>query len=128
VDTEKLVQVYLRIRQKRSELAKQFKDADDDLKKKQSRLETELLRFLQDNKQESVRTAAGTFYRQEDIKPAGSDWDAFYKWVRENDAFDALERRIKKGFVVDYMEENDGELPPGVSVYREYLVRVRKAS
>ena len=128
MDTEKLVQVYLRIRQKRSELAKQFKDADDDLKKKQSRLETELLRFLQDNKQESVRTAAGTFYRQEDIKPAGSDWDAFYKWVRENDAFDALERRIKKGFVVDYMEENDGELPPGVSVYREYLVRVRKAS
>lgn len=128
MDMTKIVATHLKIRQKRSEIKKAFDEQDKELKAQQERLEAAMLKFMQDNKMSSVKTDAGTFYRQEEIKPAGSDWDAFYKWVREEDAFDALERRIKKGFIVDYMEENEGELPPGVSVYREFVVRVRKAT
>ena len=46
--------------------------------------------------------------------------------MKQNDAFDALERRIKKTFVSEYMENNGGAIPPGVSVYRQYAVRVRR--
>ena len=127
MDMNRLVRAHLAIRDKRSHLKKEFETTDNDLKQKQARLEAEMLRFMQESDTESVRTEAGTIYQQESLKPAAADWDAFYNWIKENDAFDALEKRIKATFVKEFMEENDGETPPGVSVYREYVARVRRA-
>lgn len=126
-DIDRLVRVHLKIRAARSALSKKFNEEDDKLKAQQERVENELLRFLNDNNMKNSKTESGTFYWQKEIQPVGSDWDRFYSWVKENDAFDALERRIKKGFVTEYMEEHDGDLPPGVSVNTKRVVRVRRA-
>lgn len=126
MDVQKMVKAYIKIRDKRSEIKKAFEEQDKALKEKLELIEAEMLRQMQESGIESVKTAAGTFYRQEEITPTGADWDAFFTWVRENDAFDALERRIKKGFIKEYMEAHEGGIPPGVSVYREYVVRVRR--
>lgn len=127
MDINKLVKVYTKIRDARKALADTFAKEDSGLKTQQTRIEGELLRFLQESKLDSVRTDSGTFYRQEDITPRGDDWEAFYAWVKEHDAFDALERRIKKTFVKEYMEGHEGAIPPGVTVFREYVVRIRRA-
>lgn len=127
MDMTKIVKAHIAIRDARKVLSDEFNAKDKDLKAKQERLEAEMLRFMHDSNMDSVRTEAGTFFRQESLKPAASDWDAFYNWIKENDAFDALERRIKATFVKEFMEENDGETPPGVSVYREHVARVRRA-
>lgn len=127
MDMTKIVKAHIAIRDARKVLTEEFNTKDKDLKSKQETLEAQMLRFMQDSNMDSVRTEAGTFYRQESLKPAASDWDAFYTWIKDNDAFDALERRIKATFVKDYMEENEGETPPGVSVYREFVARVRRA-
>lgn len=128
MDHEKLVRVYLKIRERRSALKRAFEEEDRALRASQDKLEVALLASLNATGAQSVKTGAGTFYKQTDLKPSGSDWNALYRWIAENDAFDALERRIKKGFIVDYMEEHDGDLPPGVSVHRESVVRVRKGA
>lgn len=122
-----MTKAYVKIRDARTELKRDFEEKDSALKAKLERIEAEMLKFLQENNTDSVKTANGTFYRQEEITPTGSDWDALYRWISENDAFDALERRIKKGFVKEYMETHEGGVPPGVSVYREYVVRVRRS-
>lgn len=122
-----LTKAYVKIRDARTALKRQYDEEDQKLKGKLERLEAEMLRFLQESNLDSAKTESGTFYRQEEITPTGSDWDAFYKWVADNDAFDALERRIKKTFVKEYMETHEGAIPPGVSVYREYVVRVRRS-
>jgi hypothetical protein len=83
---------------------------------------------LQNISANSVATPSGTFYRQEEVKPSASDWDALYRWIAENNEFEMLERRITKKAVVAFMEKNEGRLPPGVSVHREYVVRVRQPS
>jgi len=127
MDVQKLSAIYLKIRDARAQLKREFDERDDHLKAQLGQIEGHMLKFLQDNNTDSVRTSCGTVYRQEEITPTGSDWGALYDWVKENDAFDALERRIKKTFVSDYMKEHEGTPPPGVSVYREYKVRVRKA-
>lgn len=126
-NTNTLTKAYVKLREARSALSKTFNEKDKELKAKMTRLEAEMLRILKETGSESIRTEAGTFYRQEDITPSGSDWESFYAWVAEHGAFDALERRIKKTFVKEYMETHDGELPPGVSVYREYVARVRQS-
>jgi hypothetical protein len=125
LDLERLAKVFINLREARSALARKFNEEDEELKKKQGLVQAVVLDFLNKTKQKSASTALGTFYKQLDIKPTGSDWEAFYAWVKENDAFDFLERRIKKSEVADYMERHDGEAPPGVSVLREFVVRVR---
>lgn len=147
VDLDKIVAVYTKIRDKRSELKKAFEKEDTGLKGKLEQLEGVLLNQLNTTKSDSTKTSHGTFYRQKDVMPSCSDWAAFYAWIKEHDAFDALERRVKKTFITDYMEEHrrkaleqqaeDGhdsehsdaatpQLPPGISVYTKYVVRVRK--
>ena len=126
MDLNKVVSTYLKIREKRSVIKKAYDAEDAELKSKLKTLEGFMLGKLNETNADSVKTEAGTFYRQEDVTPTGSDWQALYRWIAENDAFDALERRIKKGFITEYMETHEGGLPPGVSVFREYVVRVRR--
>jgi hypothetical protein len=127
-DLNAVVNAFLKIREARSAAKKEFDEKDGQLKASQVRLEAVLLDHLNKAGAESVRTEAGTFFRQEDIKPAAQDWNAFYDWIKEHNAFDALEKRITKTFIKEFMETNDGALPPGVSVFREHVVRVRRPS
>ena len=127
MDYSKVVEAYLNIRDKRAEISREYTSEDDKLKGIQKQLEGAMLSHLNDTGLDSARTPVGTFFRTEELKPSGSDWTAFYEWIKENDAFEALERRIKRDFIKAYMETHDGELPPGVSVHREYTCRVRRA-
>jgi hypothetical protein len=55
-----------------------------------------------------------------------ADWDACFDWIKKTQAWEFLERRVSKSTVKDYMEAH-GEVPPGISVNSELVVRVRKA-
>jgi hypothetical protein len=55
-----------------------------------------MLEHLNTHGMESVRTDGGTFYKQEEIKPNIVDDAAFFAWIKENDAFDAMQRRVKR--------------------------------
>lgn len=127
MDVNKLTKVYVKIRDARSEAKRAFEEEDNKLKAKLELLEGQMLKFLLDSKTDSVKTVAGTFYKQEEITPSGSDWQAFYQWVGDNDAYDFLEKRIKKTSIKEYMDMNEGGIPPGVSVHREWVVRVRRS-
>lgn len=126
MDWARVTKAHVRIREERARLKREFDERDTVLKSQQQMLEGEMLKHLNETGSESVRTANGTFYRQENLIPNGSDWNAIYDWIKENDAWDMLERRIKRVFVQEYMETHDGALPPGVSAFREFVVRVRR--
>jgi hypothetical protein len=126
VDWEKIVRVHNRIKAELSEEQRKWEDTEAKLKGKLEEITNFMLSALNESNMDSVKTAAGTFYRSEKLVPTGADWGAFYRWVAENDAFDALERRIKATFITQYMADHDNALPPGVSVFRQYKVGVRK--
>jgi hypothetical protein len=126
VPLSKIVAAFIRIRDARSAKKRVFEIEDTRLKEQQEVLENFLNQQLTIMGADSVKTKHGTVYQSLDIIPAGADWSAFYKWVAENDAFEFLEKRIKKTSVANYMEENDGELPPGVSVFKRQTVGVRR--
>ena len=133
MDVERLTRVYLKIRDHRKVLAREFKAKDDQMKRDQEKIGNALLSFLDETKQKRGSTKEGLFYKQKEIIPTGSDWNAFYRFVRDNDAFEFLERRIKKTEVAKYMKEHkDGNgapvIPPGVSVLETWTIRVRKSN
>jgi hypothetical protein len=126
LDIGRVTAAHINIRDARHELKKQFDEADSDLKKAQQKLEAVMLDHLNKHGMDAVRTEAGTFYAQEEMTPSASDWNALYEWIKEHDAWEALERRIKRTFIKEYSEAHNGGLPPGVSVFRERIVRVRR--
>lgn len=126
VNWEKIVKVHKKIKAALDEKRKAYEAEEAKLKGDLEEITNFMLTCLNDGGMESVKTTEGTFFRKEKVIPQGADWDAFYKWVAKNDAFDALERRIKSTFITDYMKEHDGALPPGVNVFRQWTVGVRK--
>lgn len=130
MDVERIVKVYITIRDKRAEMKRAFDEEYAKLGENLTKLENQLLRALGDNKLDSMRTAFGTVYRQEEVKPSCQDWSALDFWVEDNPQYgasDVFEKRLSKKFITDYMEAHDGNLPAGVSVYREYVARVRRS-
>lgn len=67
----------------------------------------------------------GKAYKKLKTQASAEDWDAFVKWAADNQAFDAIQRRVKTEFVNKY-EEDHGELPPYLNVYREWEIIVTK--
>jgi hypothetical protein len=128
MDVNQLVQVHVKIREARRELTQKFQDEERALKEKEKTLENYMLKVLLDMGVESVRTEAGTFYRSEEMFPSCSDWGAFYQFIDKEKAFDALEKRVTKKFIVAYMEANEDKVPPGISIHREYVAHVRRPS
>lgn len=127
VKLDKITETYVKIRDARSDLKKKYEADDLALKVQLETLDSFLLQTLKDLGVESVRTKHGTVYQSVSIKPSCEDWNSFYTWIAENEAFDALERRVKKSFITTYMEDNKGELPPGINVLQEYTVTIRRS-
>lgn len=127
-DAARLTRVFLKIREAKRQLTADFNAKEKALDEQLELVGNHLLKFLTDTGQKSAKTDDGVFYRQKEIKPAGADWGAFYKWIVEQDAFEFLEKRIKKTEIAKYMKENKGAIPPGVTVFETFVVRVRKAS
>jgi hypothetical protein len=125
VTNDRLVRAYLKMRQARSELKREFEGKDNEIKAQMEVIEGHLLKFLNDNNLNTVGVGEGSFYRQVDIKPSAASWPDVYKFAKDNDAFDIFEKRLTKKFVVDYMDTHDNVPPPGVNVFREYKVVIR---
>jgi len=127
ISAKKLVRIHQKITAARKALKSQFENEDSRLKEQQKVVEAAMLDFLNTTGQKTAKTDIGLFYWQEKIIPTGADWDALFRWVREENAFDIFERRIKTGFIKEYMEHNEDNLPPGVNLYREREICVRKS-
>lgn len=126
-DMGKIVRAYVKIRDAQAEATKTYKAKHAELEAGKVELENYMLTVLNASSVNSMATDAGTFYKEEKVTPSGSDWGAFYRWVQADpERFEFLERRIKATTVKEYMKENDDTPPPGVSVFRQFEVGVRR--
>lgn len=127
VDLAKLAETYIKIRDAKSERKKAWEAEEAQFDTQLEQIEGFLLGHLNQHGMDSVKTAGGTFYRTESIKPNIVDDAAFFAWIRETGAFDAMQRRVAVGFVKEFMASHENGLPPpGLTVSREWEVRVRK--
>jgi len=126
LDYNRLVRVYIKMREARSALKREFEQRDADLKEKMSRIEAALIAGLSETGADSVRTNSGTVFTTEVSRASVADWSALADWIVQNNAVEFLEQRVKSTAVSEYMEQT-GELPPGVNLHRERVVRIRKS-
>lgn len=129
MDTERIVEAFINLRDTRDELRKKFEEEDDKLKAEQEVLKQQLLSICNEVNADSLKTSVGTATRKVNERYYCSDWGAFRDFELNNPEFDFREKRVHQGVFREYITEhqNDG-LPPGINVLREYDVVVRRAN
>ena len=108
---DQLAKVYVKIRDKRRELEKQAAE----LKEKESLLAAEMLEICKAQGAQTMRTQYGTISRRTTKNYWTSDWDSFFKFVKEHDAFSLVQQRMNNANMSQFLEENPDVLPPGLN-------------
>jgi hypothetical protein len=120
---EKLAKVYVKIRDKRRELAKQ----DEGLKEQLDAISQQLLEICKEQGASTIRTEYGTVSRRTNKNYWTSDWDSFTQFVKEHDAFSLIQQRINNTNMSQFLEENPDVLPPGLNAeVNQTIVIVKK--
>lgn len=125
IPDDRLVKVYLKIREQRAANNKAAKDADDELKAQLATVNAELLSRMRKRGNDGFKTPHGTVYKATVVQVTIADDSVFFPWVQEKGALDFLERRVKSTEVQKYMAEH-GEAPPGLTIFKEEEARIRK--
>jgi hypothetical protein len=126
VPLDRLAEVYIKIRNKIAELTKSYDAEVEALKEQQTMVSNEMKAMLQSLNVRSVNTVGGTVVLTEKTRYFPSDWSEFKRFVKENDAFDLMEKRIAQTNMAKFLEENPDKYPPGLQSETEISVSVRK--
>ena len=123
---EKVMDAYIKFRDKRKELKQQWEEKDAELKADMEKLEVWLLSKMSVLGTDVLKNDSGTAYIQKESKFSCADWSVFWEWVLENKRLDMMERRISSASMKEFVEENK-HLPPAINVQQERVVRVRRS-
>ena len=126
VSVEQLTRVYIKIRDERAKISAKFKEEDDKLKTQQDAIKRALLDYCKEHNVESVRTAAGMFYRTVKKRYWTGDWEAMHKFILEHGVPEFLDKRLNQTNVKQFLEENPDLMPVGLNIDAEYAISVRK--
>lgn len=111
INADRLAKVYVKIREKRRELAKQDKELEEQLEA----VASQLLEICKEQGAATIRTSHGTISRRTTKRFWPTDWDAFYKFVKDQDALSLLYQRINTANMEQFLEENPEIHPPGLN-------------
>ena len=128
MDASQLVNVYIKIRDAKETRKKQMDAEIADLDAQLAAVEQELLEICKTTGQDGGNTQHGSFTRSVKTRYWTSDWDSMYKFIREHDAPDLLERRIAQGNFAQFIQENPDKMPAGVNIESKYSITVRRSS
>lgn len=126
VDINKLVKVYLKIRNAIDEKETQHKEELATLKEQFGIVGQSLLNLCKEQNLDSIRTPVGTVSRRISTRYWTSDWDSMYRFISEHDAPFLLEQRIHGTNMKEFLESNPEAFPMGMQADRSYTVQVRK--
>jgi|TARA_R110000782_G_scaffold129350_1_gene220963 hypothetical protein len=125
-NAEKLTRVYIKIKDRRSELTAKFKEEDSALSDQLDKVKKALLQYCEEQGVDSVKTSAGMFYRSARTRYWTSDWSSMHEFILENEVPELLDKRVNQNNIKQYLEENPDKIPKGLNVDSEYIVSVRR--
>jgi len=128
VSANKLSEVYLKIRDARSELKARYEEEDKQLAEQMSIIEERLLDICKEQDANSIKTPTGTVIRRVATRYWTNDWDSMYKFIKENDALGLLEQRVHQTHMKQFLEDNPDVFPPGMLVDSKYAITVRRSN
>jgi hypothetical protein len=128
VSVDRLVAAYIKMRDKRAELLRDYEEADGGIKEQMEAVETKLLEVCKDIGADTLGSKHGRVMRTVKTRYWTSDWESMHKFVLEHRMPELLERRISQTTMKQLLEEHPGLVPPGLNADSRYTVTIRRSS
>lgn len=125
MDTNKLIVVYVKIRDARSEAKHKYDEVDAKLKDQLNLIEAALMASMTELNVTTLKTPQGTASRTTRTRYWAPDWNEFKNFALENDASDLFERRIHQSNMREFIEQNPEVVPP-IAADSRYSIVVRR--
>jgi hypothetical protein len=126
IPMDRLAKVYVKIRDRISEITKVYETEVETLKAQQAQVSSTMKDQLRSMGSLSSKTAYGTVSLITKTRYYAMDKDAFKRFVIENDAADLYEQRVAQKNMAEFLDKNPGNVPPGLNIVSEIEVSVRK--
>jgi hypothetical protein len=127
ISVDKLVSVYIKMRDKRSTLLREYEEQDGEIKEQMETLESKLLDLCKSIGADSLKTQHGTVIRTVKTRYWTSDWNSMHKFIMQHNMPDLLEKRISQTVMKQLIEENPDMMPPNLNVDSRYAVTIRRS-
>ena len=127
IPTDKLAEIYIKIRDARAQLKEEYEERDAAAKEQMDTIAEQMLSICHEQNADSIKTKAGTIIRTVNTRYWTSDWESMYDFINENDAYPLLEKRIHQTNIKQFLEENPDLLPLGLNVDSEHSITVRRS-
>jgi hypothetical protein len=125
VNVDDVVATYMKLRSQKESIEAEVKDRVSVLKVKMEKLEAWIKEQADVQGVTSFKTKHGTAFLTTTDYANVADWDAILDFIRAQEAFDMLEKRISKLAVRGYIEANKA-VPPGVNYGTKLEINIRK--
>lgn len=126
-DANKLVAAYIKLRDAKEALSKEYDTKINDIKEQMELIEGALLDVCKTTGQDGGKTSHGSFTRSVKTRYWTTDWSLMTKFIRQHDALELFEQRIHQSNMKAFLQENPNLLPDGLNVDSKYSVTVRRA-
>jgi len=127
ITADKLVSIYIKLRDKRAQALKEFEELDAELKTQQDMVSDKLQEMLKEIGADNIKTKHGTVTRTIKTRYWTSDWASMFQFIKDNDAMYLMEQRIHQTNIKKFLGENPDQLPIGLNSDSRYTVSVRKS-
>ena len=124
-NVDQVIAAYVKMREKKSRMEAEVKAEVAKINERLMKLEGWLREKADEQGVTSFKTNHGTAFMTTVDFASVADWDAVLKFIKDNDAYDMLERRVSKTAVRGYIETNKS-IPAGINYGTKLEVNVRK--
>lgn len=128
ISAEKLVAAYVKMRDRRSELLREYEAEDGAIKDQMEMVESKLLDLCKTVGADSLKTKHGTVIRSVKTRYWTSDWESMHKFILEHQMPELLEKRVSQSTMKQLLDENPDMMPPGMNVDSKYAVTIRRSA
>lgn len=125
IKVDDVIATYMKLRSQKDSIEAETKEKVAGVKAKMEKLEAWIKEQADLQGVTSFKTKHGTAFLTTTDFATVADWDAMLTFVRENDAYDMLEKRVSKTAVRGYIEQTK-TVPPGVNYGTRLDVNIRK--
>ena len=126
MNAEQLVTIYIKMRDARVKLQREFDEADGRIKEQQEQVTQALLEMCKETGAEGLRTPAGSVFKTIKTRYWTSDWGSMKQFIKDHDAIDLMEQRVHQTNMKTFLEEDPTLMPPGMNVDSRYSITVRR--
>jgi hypothetical protein len=125
VTVDSVIRAYMKLRAQRDVIEAETKEKLSLVKANMGKLEAWLMAKADADGVTSFKTDHGTAFLTTTDFANVEDWDAVLSFIKQEDAFDMLERRVSKTAVRAYIDATKA-VPPGVKYGTKLDINIRK--